>query len=84
MENVLGRDKMEGSTLIELGAGVGFTSLIANALGASEVVVTDGNTDVLKVADINIHVNAPESTLSNLRTAQLRWNTDDESPLKTR
>ena len=82
MENVLGRNKMEGSTLIELGAGVGFTSLIANALGASEVVITDGNTDVLKVADVNIHVNAPESTLSNLRTAQLRWNTDDESPLR--
>lgn len=83
MENVLGKEKMEGSSLIELGAGVGFTSLIANALGASEVVITDGNTDVLKVADTNIQVNAPESTLSNLRTAQLRWNTDDESSFKT-
>ena len=83
MENVLGKEKLEGSSLIELGAGVGFTSLIANALGASEVIVTDGNTDVLKVADVNIKVNAPESSSKNLRTAQLRWNTEDESPFKT-
>lgn len=83
MENVLGKEKMSGSTLLELGAGVGFTSLIANALGASEVVITDGNTDVLKVADFNIEINAPETKLSNLRTAQLRWNTEDEKPLKS-
>ena len=83
MENVLGKENLEGSSLIELGAGVGFTSLIANALGASEVVVTDGNTDVLKVADVNIQVNAPESSSKNLRTAQLSWNTEDESPFKT-
>jgi predicted nicotinamide N-methyase len=82
MENIIGKDKMAGSSLIELGAGVGFTSLIANALGASEVVITDGNTDVLKIADVNIKVNAPESDQSNLRTAQLRWNTEDESSFK--
>ena len=83
MENVLGKDKMSGSTLLELGAGVGFTSLIANALGATEVVITDGNTDVLKVADFNIEMNAPETKLPNLRTAQLRWNTEDEKALKS-
>jgi predicted nicotinamide N-methyase len=83
MENVLGKEKMSGSTLLELGAGVGFTSLIANALGATEVVITDGNTDVLKVADYNIEMNAPETKLSNLRTAQLRWNTEDEKALKS-
>lgn len=83
MENVLGKEKMSGSTLLELGAGVGFTSLIANALGATEVVITDGNTDVLKVADFNIEMNAPETKLPNLRTAQLRWNTEDEKALKS-
>ena len=82
MENVIGKDKMKGSTFLELGAGVGFTSLIANSLGASEVVITDGNTDVLKVADTNIRVNAPDSNPTNLRTAQLRWNTDDEKSFK--
>jgi predicted nicotinamide N-methyase len=82
MENVIGKDKMLGSSVLELGAGVGFTSLIANALGASEVVITDGNTDVLKVADFNIKTNAPESSISDLHTAQLRWNTEDEIPLK--
>jgi predicted nicotinamide N-methyase len=82
MENVIGKEKMSGSSVLELGAGVGFTSLIANALGSSEVVITDGNSDVLKIADQNIKTNSPESDISNIRTAQLRWNTDDQIPFK--
>lgn len=78
MENKIGRDGMKGKNVIELGAGVGFGGLVANALGAENVVITDGNVDVLKLADVNIDINCPDK--SKIRTAQLRWNTDDEKP----
>ena len=75
MENKLGR-ALVNAKVLELGAGVGFGGLIAQSLGAGEVVITDGNVDVLKLADENIAINCADS--SNIRTAQLRWNTDDE------
>ena len=61
-----------------LGAGVGFTSLVATSLGASEVVITDGNEDVLKLADENIRINTNPKSGNSIRTGVLRWATDDE------
>lgn len=78
MENTLGKDRIQGRRVLELGAGVGFASLVASSLGAQEVVITDGNEDVLKLADENILINVPEEKQSSIRTARLRWNTDDE------
>lgn len=78
LENALPRSQVSGSHVLELGAGVGFTSLVAHALGAEEVAVTDGNEDVLKLADQNIAINIPADDRSRIYTAQLRWNTDDE------
>ena len=80
---------VRGKSVIELGAGVGFTSLVADALGAAEVVITDGNEDVLKLADANIATNvdatSPSASASGgrtIRTARLRWNdAGDEQPL---
>lgn len=78
LENVLGKSQIENSRLIELGAGIGFTSLIAKDLGASEVLITDGDEGVLVLADENIRLNLPVSELSSIKTARLRWNTEDE------
>ena len=80
LENGLGREKIVGSKVIELGSGVGFTSLVAKSLGADEVVVTDGNEQVLDLAEKNIKLNFPKSDPSKLRIARLRWNTPDEIP----
>jgi predicted nicotinamide N-methyase len=53
--------------------------MMFSALGAGEVVTTDGNEDVLKLADDNIRINAdPLDKNHIIRTAQLRWSTDDE------
>jgi ribosomal protein L11 methylase PrmA len=68
---------MRGATVLELGAGVGFSSLVADALGAEVVVISDGNADVLKLADTNIGVNVEPGR--RVSTAQLRWSTDDEA-----
>ncbi len=76
--NALPRSDVAGSRVLELGAGVGFTSLVAHALGAEEVAITDGNVDVLKLADQNIAINIPADQRSRIYTAQLRWNTEDE------
>jgi predicted nicotinamide N-methyase len=70
--------------VLELGAGVGFTSLIADALGASDVTITDGNEDVLRLADENIRVNVGKPHQESVRTARLRWNTEDEAAFTQR
>lgn len=83
LENVIGRDKLKGASVIELGAGVGFTSLVAQYLGATDVVITDGNEDVLKLADENIVINIPEDEKQTIRTARLQWDTEDEDSFLT-
>jgi len=79
LENVLGRDKLQGASVLELGAGVGFTSLVAQFMGASDVVITDGNEDVLKLAGKNIDINIPDGEKGTIRTARLQWDTEDEN-----
>lgn len=83
LEETLG-PKLKGKSVIELGAGVGYSSLIANILGASEVVITDGNEDVLKLADENVKNNLDVKPPTIVRTARLRWNTEDELNFKDR
>jgi len=80
MENKLDHNAMRDKSVLELGAGVGFSSLVANALGATNVVITDGNTDVLQIADKNIEINVDRNQRNNIRTAQLQWGTDDLKP----
>ncbi len=60
---------------------MGLPSLIAAQLGASDVVITDGNEEVLRLADENIRVNVPSSQQSRISTRQLRWHTGDEGAL---
>ena len=79
LENEIGSKNIDDKSLLELGAGVGFTSLIAETLGATDVVISDGNEDVLKLAEKNILINIPESERQYIRTAKIRWNTEDEN-----
>eukprot|EP01041_Mallomonas_annulata_P010467 gene10466-21836_t len=78
MENKINPVSLRGASVLELGAGVGFSSLVANSLGAKNVVITDGNEDVLKLADENIKINVPSELQEQVYTSKLRWGTDDE------
>lgn len=81
MEHVLGRKEFQGKSVVELGSGVGFSGLVANLLGASEVYITDGNEDVLKLADENIENNLQgvNQGKQKVTTSRLQWNTPDEA-----
>lgn len=86
MENVLGAKEFRNKRVIELGSGVGFSGLVASLLGSSDVVITDGNEDVLKLADENIFNNLQDANKAHntgsgkgVTTARLRWNTEDEA-----
>ena len=47
LENTIGANNVQDKSVLELGAGVGFTSLVANAMGARDVVsVVSAMTDV--------------------------------------
>ena len=81
LENELGSKSLENKRVIELGAGIGFTSIIAKQLGAKEVVITDGDEGVLKIADRNIDLNLPSD--KGIKTGRLRWNTEDEKAFIT-
>jgi predicted nicotinamide N-methyase len=83
LENTIGANNVQDKSVLELGAGVGFTSLVANAMGARDVVITDGNEDVLKLANANIDLNCDDNSKNRIRTARLQWNTDDEQQLLT-
>ena len=82
LEDNLGSEKLRDKKVIELGSGVGLSSIIASILGASEVVITDGNEDVLKLADQNVRNNLDDNIQRKVRTARLRWNTEDEMAFK--
>jgi predicted nicotinamide N-methyase len=83
LEHGLPANALNGAKTVELGAGIGFTSLVANALGATDVTITDGDPDVLKLAEKNIDLNVEKTQLSQIKTARLRWSTEDETPFLT-
>ena len=80
MENEVPRKEWEGAKVVELGSGVGFTSIVAKFLGATDVTITDGNKEVLALANDNIDLNVASSQRGEIRTQQLRWSTSDETP----
>mmetsp|Transcript_5561 Transcript_5561/g.8124 ORF Transcript_5561/g.8124 Transcript_5561/m.8124 type:complete len:265 (+) Transcript_5561:95-889(+) len=68
-------EPMKGKKVLELGAGLGLCGLLAYFLGARQVVLTDGDTDVLanmrdNVASNTLNEHKSENTIS---CHQLRW-----------
>ncbi len=47
-------DILAGKNVVDIGCGVGFLGIACALLGAKQVVLTDGNTNVLAMAAENI------------------------------
>ena len=62
-------DWIRDKVVVELGCGVGLVSLTASLLGASHVIATDGNPNVVKLTQRNIQ----SSKLSSVRAEPLSW-----------
>lgn len=64
---------IQGKTILELGAGTGFLSILcAKHLRARFVVATDGNADVIKDLDSNLVLNKIQDT-NLIITSVLEW-----------
>mmetsp|Transcript_12079 Transcript_12079/g.17417 ORF Transcript_12079/g.17417 Transcript_12079/m.17417 type:complete len:302 (+) Transcript_12079:42-947(+) len=55
--DIAGQKLMQQKTVLELGAGLGICGILAHKLGASYVVLTDGDTDTLKALRKNVASN---------------------------
>ncbi|KAG0243803.1 Protein fam86a [Actinomortierella wolfii] len=63
-------DLLAGKNVIDLGCGVGFLGLACSMFGSKKVILTDGNTEVLQMAQKNITYN---NTLCPVTTCLLDW-----------
>mmetsp|Transcript_25481 Transcript_25481/g.59030 ORF Transcript_25481/g.59030 Transcript_25481/m.59030 type:complete len:351 (+) Transcript_25481:148-1200(+) len=72
----LGRPFFEGKSVLELGTGTGFGSMVAFTLGARKVTATDRNPKVLELADANFRRNIRDTRDRTLNTRPLLWGAD--------
>ncbi|KAG0055265.1 Protein fam86a [Gryganskiella cystojenkinii] len=63
-------DQVANKNVVDIGCGVGFLGLTCALLGAKRVALTDGNTDVLRMAQENIGYNELPCPVS---TSMLDW-----------
>ncbi|KAF9168769.1 Protein fam86a [Actinomortierella ambigua] len=61
---------LAGKNVVDLGCGVGFLGLACSMLGSRQVILTDGNTQVMQMAQQNISHN---NTLCPVTTCLLDW-----------
>lgn len=65
-----GSSFLKGKTVMELGCGTGLASLAAAKLGASRVIATDGNSEVVQLTKFNIDKN---NLMDIVEAAELKW-----------
>ncbi|KAL9601784.1 MAG: hypothetical protein Q9219_002274 [cf. Caloplaca sp. 3 TL-2023] len=69
-----GRHWVQSKSVLELGAGLGFLSILCGKhLGAQHVLMTDGSSAVMESARENIELNGVEHVVE---TSVLKWGTD--------
>lgn len=62
---------IQNKVVVELGCGTGLASIVCAKLGASRVIATDGNSEVVALAKENVERNNVDSTA--IETATLPW-----------
>ncbi len=64
---------IRGKSILELGAGTGYISILcAKHLGASHVLATDGDSDVISSLSTNFYLNGLQDT-SSIESKELLW-----------
>jgi SAM-dependent methyltransferase len=64
------RNFLKGKTVMELGCGTGLASIAASLLGATRVLATDGNPNVIELAQQNVNRNQVQQ---NVEPTLLSW-----------
>ena len=66
-------DLIGGKSVLELGAGVGLCGIVAHHLGASQVLLTDGDAQVLTKLRHNVNRNIADDDKKKTACPQLIW-----------
>ena len=61
---------LHGKTILELGCGTGVASIAMQKLGASHVIATDGNQNVMELTRTNVEYNNVSNTV---KVSELQW-----------
>lgn len=68
-----GKDLIQNRTILELGAGTGFLSILCvKHLNACYVLATDGNAEVINHLDTNLYINGIKERKS-IETSTFKW-----------
>jgi predicted nicotinamide N-methyase len=69
-----GQDFIGGKSVLELGAGTGFLSILcAKYLGAKQVLATDGDPGVVEALETNFFLNGLDNSREQVGTSVLKW-----------
>jgi predicted nicotinamide N-methyase len=69
-----GRDSIGGKSVLELGSGTGFLSILcAKHLGSKRVLATDGDPGVVESLETNIFLNGLDSGREQVGTSVQKW-----------
>ena len=73
-------DGIRDANVLELGAGIGASGLFTAGLGASQVLLTDGEDDLVPLLEKNVHRNADLVTASASTVSAAKWRFGEVPP----